>query len=117
DEFVPERRDTALAALLAEARRDPPNPGNAEERLPDEGNAERFAEFFARPRPTVVYFGKLIFNKGVHLLLEALNDLDAKAVLALPAGERKRLGEAARRVAVERWSWRSVAERLLEPFA
>jgi len=225
DEFVPERRDTALAELLAEAQRDPPNPGNAEERLPDAGNAARFAEFFGRPEPTVVYFGKLIFNKGVQLLLEALNDLDAKAVLvgfgdyraelealapaeralftgplehrhlvhllplcdvavvpsifpeafgmvaaeaaaacvpplvarhsglaevaegieavypperraltsfesgdvaelrdklaillALPEEERARLGAAARRAAVELWSWRSVAERLLEPF-
>jgi len=226
DEFVPEPRNAALAALVGEARRDAPNPGNANERLADEGNAVRFAEFFARPEPTVVFFGKLIFNKGVHLLLEALNDLDAKAVLvgfgdyraeleaiappertlftgplehrhlvhllplcdvavvpsifpeafgmvaveaaaacvpplvarhsglaevaegiesaypparralasfvsgdvaelrdklalllALPDGERAQLGEAARRAAVERWSWRSVAERLLEPFA
>ena len=31
--------------------------------------------------PTVVYFGKLIHNKGVHLLLEALEGLDAKAVI------------------------------------
>ncbi|MFL6018874.1 MAG: glycosyltransferase, partial [Gaiellaceae bacterium] len=74
-------RGDALAQLLDEARRDPPNPGNTNERLPDEGNARRFAEFFARPEPTVVYFGKLIYNKGVHLLLEALNDLDAKAVI------------------------------------
>jgi len=28
-----------------------------------------------------VYFGKLIYNKGVHLLLEALAGLDAKAVV------------------------------------
>jgi glycosyltransferase involved in cell wall biosynthesis len=80
-EFAPEPRDRALAALLDEARADPPNPGNANERLPDAGNAERFAEFFALPGPTVVYFGKLIFNKGVQLLLEALRDLDAKAVI------------------------------------
>ena len=32
-------RSEALAGLVAEARRDPPNPGNANERLPDEGNA------------------------------------------------------------------------------
>ena len=38
-------------------------------------------------------------------------------LLALPAGERGALGEAARRAAVDRWSWRSVAVRLLEPFA
>jgi len=80
-EFRPEPRAQALAALLEEARRDPPNPGNAEERLPDQGNAERFAAFFAVERPTVVYFGKLIENKGVHLLLEALQGLEARAVV------------------------------------
>ena len=60
---------------------DPPNPGNGEERLPDEGNAGRFARFFADERPTVVYFGKLIENKGVQVLLEALAGLDARAVV------------------------------------
>src|SRR5437868_5115136 len=39
--FRPRPRDEALAGLLEEARRDPPNPGNARERLPDEGNAAR----------------------------------------------------------------------------
>jgi glycosyltransferase involved in cell wall biosynthesis len=77
----PQPRDEALAGLLDEARRDPPNPRNAEERLPDEGNAERLAEFLAGERATVVYFGKLIQNKGVQLLLEALNDVDARAVI------------------------------------
>ena len=222
EEFRPELRDEALAALLEEARRDPPNDGD--ERLPDEGNAERFARFFEAEEPTVLYFGKLLYNKGVHLLLEALQNLHARAIivgfgdyraeleaaappgtlftgalehrhlrhllpladvavvpsifpeafgmvaaeaaaagcpplvarhsglqeiaegleaeyppehreltsfakgdvedltgmlqrlLSLSAGERKRLGEAARRAAVERWSWRSVAERLLQPF-
>src|SRR3954463_16599553 len=79
DEFRPQPRAEALAALLDEARRDPPNAGN--ERLPDEGNAERFAEFLAGDQPTLVYFGKLIRNKGVHLLLEALRELDARAVI------------------------------------
>jgi glycosyltransferase involved in cell wall biosynthesis len=69
EEFRPRPRDEALAGLLAEARRDPPNPRNANERLPDEGNAERLAAFFATDRPTVLYFGKLLYNKGVHLLL------------------------------------------------
>jgi glycosyltransferase involved in cell wall biosynthesis len=223
DEFRPLPRTEALNRLIAEARRDPPNPGNANERLPDEGNAERIAEFFAQPGRPVVYFGKLIYNKGVQLLLEALVGLDAKvvivgfgdyrgelealasertlftgplehrhlaqllplcdvaivpsifpeafgmvaaeaaaagvpplvarhsglaevakgleavyppdraaltsftngdvtdlrdklaALLALPDQEREQLGEAARRAAVERWSWRSVAERLLAP--
>jgi glycosyltransferase involved in cell wall biosynthesis len=81
DEFRPRPRDEALAALLEEARRDPPNPGGAAERLPDEGNAERLAAFLAGDEPTVVYFGKLLYNKGVHLLLEALREVDARAVI------------------------------------
>ena len=210
----------ARAGLVDEARRDT----TGDERLPDRGNAERFTEFFARDEPTVLYFGKLIRNKGVHLLLEALRNLDARAVivgfgdyraaleqvapprtlftgplehrhlvhllpladvavvpsifpeafgmvaaeaasagclplvarhsglqeiaegleaayppkardltsfatgdvtdltaklerlLALSPDERARLAEAARETTVERWSWRSVAERLLQPF-
>ena len=81
EEFRPEPRGEALAALLEEARNDPPNPGNADERLPDEGNAARFARFFADERPTVVYFGKLIENKGVQVLLEAIAGLEARAVV------------------------------------
>jgi glycosyltransferase involved in cell wall biosynthesis len=81
DEFRPVLRDAALARLVKEFRRDPPNPRNANERLPDEGNAERLAEFFRQAEPTVLYFGKLLRNKGVHLLLEALRDVDARAVI------------------------------------
>ena len=81
EEFRPRPRDEALQGLLEEARRDPPNPGNANERIPDEGNAERLAAFLAGERSTVVYFGKLLYNKGVHLLLEALRELDARAVI------------------------------------
>ena len=77
----PAPRADALERLLAEARRDPPNPGNADERHPDEGNAGRLAAFLAGERPTVVYFGKLIENKGVQVLLEALAGLDARAVV------------------------------------
>ncbi len=77
----PGPRAEALAALLAEARHDPPNPGSANERLPDEGNAERLAAFLDGQKPTVVYFGKLLLNKGVHVLLEALRGLDARAVV------------------------------------
>ena len=81
EEFRPEARDEALAGLLAEARRDAPNPGNADERHADHRNAERFAAFFANEEPTVVYVGKMIENKGVHVLLDALRGLDARAVL------------------------------------
>jgi glycosyltransferase involved in cell wall biosynthesis len=77
--FRPEPRDDALRALLREARADPPNDGN--ERLPDAGNAERLEAFFSDGAPVVLYFGKLIRNKGVHLLLDAVRDLDARAVI------------------------------------
>ncbi len=224
EEFTPQPRDDALRNLLDECRRDPPNPGNANERVPDEGNAERLERFLEGEKPTVLYFGKLLYNKGVHLLLQALHGLHARAVivgfgdyrerlealapqrtlftgqlehrhlvhlipladvvvvpsifpeafgmvaaeaaaagcpplvarhsglaevakaleeayaeehrelasfsqgdsvelqeklhdlLAMPAEERRQLGAAARRVAIERWSWESVAQRLLEPF-
>jgi glycosyltransferase involved in cell wall biosynthesis len=224
EEFRPRARDEALAGLLEEVRRDRPNPGNANERLPDEGNADRLRAFFGADEPTVLYFGKLLLNKGVHVLFEALRDVDARAVivgfgdyrdelertapprtlftgplehrhlvhlipladatvvpsifpeafgmvaaeaaaggspplvarhsglaeiaegleaeypaelrdlasfatgnaadlaeklrrlLSLPAGERARVTAAARRAAVERWSWATVAARLLEPF-
>jgi len=79
--FRPEPREQALRELVAEARRDPPNPGNRSERLPDEGNAEHLAEFLAGVEPTVLYFGKLLRNKGVQLLLEALRDVDSRAVV------------------------------------
>ena len=47
-----------------------------------------------------------------------VEDLRAKlrAILDLPPEKRRRLGAAARRAAVARWSWASVADRLLEPF-
>ena len=224
EEFVPRPRDEALRRLLLETRADPPNPGNANERLPDEGNTERLARFFESEEPTVLFFGKLLYNKGVHVLFEALREVGARAVvvgfgdyrrelertappgtlftgalehrhlvnlvpltdvtvvpsifpeafgmvaaeaaaggslplvarhsglaevangleelyperhrdlasfatddaadlaakldrlLGLPDRERAELSAAARRAAVERWSWTSVAKRLLEPF-
>jgi len=81
DEFRPQPRAEALAGLLAEARRDPPNPGNAEERNPDEGNAERLEAFLAGDEPTVVYFGKLLYNKGIHVLFDAVRGLDVRTVI------------------------------------
>jgi glycosyltransferase involved in cell wall biosynthesis len=81
EEWRLQPRDAALAALVDEARRDPPNQGNANERLPDEGNAERLASFLAGDEPTVVYFGKLLRNKGVHVLLGALEGIEARAVI------------------------------------
>jgi glycosyltransferase involved in cell wall biosynthesis len=224
EEFAPRERDDALRRLLVESGADPPNPRNANERLPDEGNTERIADFFATDKPTVLFFGKLLYNKGVHVLFEALRNTRARAVivgfgdyrrelertappetlftgplehrhlanlipltdvtvvpsifpeafgmvaaeaaaggslplvarhsglaeiaagleekypdryrdlasfatgdvreladklrrlLALAPDERRKLSEAARRAAVQRWSWSSVASRLLEPF-
>ncbi|MGL6280211.1 MAG: glycosyltransferase family 4 protein [Gaiella sp.] len=81
DLWRPASRETALAQLVEQARLDPPNPGNANERLPDEGNADRLSTFLAGDRPTVVYFGKLIENKGVHVLFDAVRDLDARVVV------------------------------------
>ncbi|TMK29032.1 MAG: glycosyltransferase [Actinobacteria bacterium] len=51
------------------------------------------------------------FKTGdAHELADKLN-----ALLALPQDERRALGQAARSAAVDRWSWRSVATRLLTP--
>jgi glycosyltransferase involved in cell wall biosynthesis len=95
EEFVPRGREEALEGLLEEARRDPPNPGNANERLPDEGNAQRLAEFFASDEPTVLYFGKLLYNKGVHVLFEALREVDARALVVGFGDYRAQLEAAA----------------------
>ena len=78
EEFWPEGREDALAALVTEAELDPA-PGS--ERDPDAGNAERLRDFLAGDAPTVVYVGKLSEEKGVHLLLEALRSVDARAVV------------------------------------
>jgi glycosyltransferase involved in cell wall biosynthesis len=95
DEFRPEPRATALERLVEEARADPPNPGNSNERQPDEGNAEHLGEFLAGEAPTVVYFGKLLYNKGVHVLLEALRHVGARAVIVGFGDYREKLEAAA----------------------
>ena len=95
DAWRPRPREEALPALLAESREDPPNPGNENERLPDDRNEERLATFLAGDRPTVVYFGKLLHNKGVHVLLEALAGIDARAVVVGFGDYRRQLEELA----------------------
>jgi glycosyltransferase involved in cell wall biosynthesis len=95
--FRPEPREQALDGLIREAAADPPNPANGNERLPDEGNAERLAAFLAGDEPTVVYFGKLIYNKGVHLLLEAVRELDVRAVIVGFGDYREELARLAPR--------------------
>jgi glycosyltransferase involved in cell wall biosynthesis len=81
DAFTLQDRATALASLIAESEADPPNPGNANERLPDDGNAPRLEAFLSGDEPTVVYFGKLIEQKGVQLLLAAMRHVDARLVV------------------------------------
>jgi len=100
DEFRPGPRDEALRKLIDECRRDPPNPGNAIERLPDDGNAARLERFLGAGKPVVLYFGKLLYNKGVHLLLEALHGIDANAVIVGFGDYRRRLEELAPRSAL-----------------
>jgi glycosyltransferase involved in cell wall biosynthesis len=92
DEFRPEPREDALAALLAESNRDG---APQSERDPDEGNAERLAAFFADDGATVVYVGKLSREKGVHVLLSALASVEAKAVIVGFGPARSGLEQAA----------------------
>jgi glycosyltransferase involved in cell wall biosynthesis len=95
ESFRPRKQAEALVGLLEEARSDPANPGNRDERLPDDGNAARLEAFFVEERPTVLYVGKLLYNKGVHLLLEALHGLEARAVVVGFGDYRQRLEEVA----------------------
>jgi glycosyltransferase involved in cell wall biosynthesis len=92
EEFRPEPRGVALAKLLDEARRDPPR---RSERDPDEGNAERLERFLSVDEPTVVYVGKLSEEKGVALLLEALEGIDARTVVVGFGPAREELEAAA----------------------
>ena len=78
EEFDAEDRLRAFAGLIAAAEDDPQD---GDERHPDPGNAVRFEQRFARDEPTVVYFGKLIENKGVQVLFEAMRGLDVSAVV------------------------------------
>ena len=98
EDLRPEPREAALAALLAEAERDPPNPGGARERLPDDGNAARLEAFLSGEERTVVYVGKLSPEKGVGLLIDALARLDesARAVIVGFGPERAALEARAR---------------------
>jgi glycosyltransferase involved in cell wall biosynthesis len=80
--LVPATQESALAALLEECRRDPPNPAERhDERRPDPDNAQRLAGFLAQGEPVVLYVGKLSDEKGVALLLRAVGRLRARAVI------------------------------------
>ena len=91
DEWAPESRHVALTSLVEEARCDLPNRGNAEERLPDDGNGTRLEGFLGSDKPLVVYFGKLIEQKGVHVLIDALAGIDARLVVVGFGPERTTL--------------------------
>ena len=100
DFFRPKAREQAFRALLAEARRDPPNPPDAPaERLPDPGNAARLEGFLRGEGATIVYFGKLSREKGVHLLIEALDGCSARAVIVGFGEARAELEAAAHAIA------------------
>ncbi len=101
DAWAPEARAVALSSLIEESRRDRPNPGNVEERLADHGNASRLERFLEPGAPVVVYFGKLIEQKGVHVLIDALASIDARLVVVGFGPERGALEQRAASVGVE----------------
>ncbi len=94
DALEPQERTAALAALVEQCRQDPPN-AEGDERRPDSGNADRLAGFLAGTGRTVVYVGKLSAEKGVGLLLEALREVDARAVVVGFGPARAQLEAAA----------------------
>ncbi|MGH3002990.1 MAG: glycosyltransferase, partial [Gaiellaceae bacterium] len=95
EEFRLQARDEALTRLLEEADKDPPNPGNENERLPDADNAVRLARFLAGDERTILYFGKLIEQKGVQVLIEATETVVARLVVVGFGPYRARLEQAA----------------------
>jgi glycosyltransferase involved in cell wall biosynthesis len=98
--FRPKAREDAFRALLVEARRDTPDrSGTPAERLPDPGNAERLEQFLRGAGATIVYFGKLSKEKGVHLLIEALDGCPARMVIVGFGEARTELEAAAHAVA------------------
>jgi glycosyltransferase involved in cell wall biosynthesis len=92
EEFRAEPRTEALHNLLQEAGQDG-RPSS--EREPDEGNAERLEAFFTDEASTVLYVGKLSEEKGVALLLDALEVLEARAVVVGFGPAREDLERAA----------------------
>jgi len=88
----PRPRDEALAGLLSQASCD----RTGDERLPDPGNTERLASFMSSAgRPRVIYVGKLSEEKGVPLLIDALNKLEYPALIVGVGPARPALTEAA----------------------
>ena len=83
DLLRPRDRGQALADLLTKCAHDEDNRSGAshDRRRPDEGNAARLGAFLAGDRPTVVYVGKLSAEKGVALLVEAVQRLAVRTVI------------------------------------
>ncbi|MGB8022401.1 MAG: glycosyltransferase family 4 protein, partial [Candidatus Nanopelagicales bacterium] len=105
EQMAPQDRRAARHDLIAESAKDPANLGD--ERLPDPGNAGRIETFLGpadsglASRPTVVYVGKLSREKGVHLLLDALAGVDARAVVVGFGPARANLERQAQRLGLE----------------
>ncbi len=85
-QFRPEERAEARRNLLAAANQDPPNPPGKQwdERLPDGGLEAKLDAFLAweDETPLIVYFGKLSHEKGVHLLVKAVDGMNVRVVIA-----------------------------------
>ncbi len=103
DEMRPQNPAVARDRLIREAQDDLPNPPERlDERLPDDGNAARFADFFDRgDDPIVTYVGKLSEQKGVALLLDALAGLRARAIIVGFGPARADLESQAARLGVD----------------
>lgn len=95
DEWKPSSRAEALAALVTQARRYELDNRARAEPVPDAGLADRLDSFLASDQPTVVYCGRLSRNKGVHLLMQALSDLDVRAVVVGSGEDRAQLEDLA----------------------
>ena len=81
DEWAPEPREAALAALLEEAAATGRTPATPRSACPTRAMPLASSASSRRRQPVVVYFGKLIEQKGVHVLIEALAGLDARLVV------------------------------------
>lgn len=98
DEMRPLPRADALAGLIEQCRKDPPR---ASERDPDAGNAQRLAAFLADDRPTILYVGKLIEQKGVQVLLDACAGLHARIVIVGFGPQRRALEAQAHNLRID----------------
>ena len=105
-QFRPANRADARSNLLEAASHDSPNPRGESwnERLPDDGLQAKLDSFhdLEDETPLIAYFGKLSREKGVHLLINAVDDLNVRVVIAGFGEERDNLEEQARQVSAAR---------------